>query len=130
MSQTLLLFVFPIVTIIFAIALEKLLGSPLLTAGTIFGAFLIATFTVYTIDFLIYAVAYGILAFVVAYLYRFITSILSRLGGIGQNNNGNNNNKNNNNNGGITDNTSVNPNTRACRVCNCQRQYCRCMRRI
>lgn len=129
MSQTLLLFVFPIVTIIFAIVLEKLLGSPLLTAGTIFGAFLIATFTVYTIDFLIYAVAYGILAFVVAYLYRFITSILSRLGGIGQNNNGNNNN-NNNNNGGIPDNTSVNPNTRACRVCNCQRQYCRCMRRI
>ena len=127
MSQTLLLFVFPIVTIIFAIALEKLLDNPLLTAGTIFGAFLIATFTVYTIDFLIYAVAYGILAFVVAYLYRFITSILSRLGGIGQNNNGNNN---NNNNGGIPDNTSVNPNTRACRVCNCQRQYCRCMRRI
>ena len=100
MSQTLLLFVFPIVTIIFAIALEKLLDNPLLTAGTIFGAFLIATFTVYTIDFLIYAVAYGILAFVVAYLYRF------------------------------PDNTSVNPNTRACRVCNCQRQYCRCMRRI
>lgn len=126
MSQILLLFVFPIVTIIFAIALEKLLDSPLLTAGTIFGAFLIATFTVYTIDFLIYAVAYGILAFVVAYLYRFITSILSRLGGIGQNNNGNNN----NNNGGIPDTTSVNPNTRACRVCNCQRQYCRCMRRI
>lgn len=126
MSQTLLLFVFPIVTIIFAIALEKLLDNPLLTAGTIFGAFLIATFTVYTIDFLIYAVAYGILAFVVAYLYRFITSILSRLGGIGQNNNGNNN----NNNGGIPDNTSVNPNTRACRVCNCQRQYCHCMRRI
>lgn len=130
MSQILLLFVFPIVTIIFAIALEKLLDSPLLTAGTIFGAFLIATFTVYTIDFLIYAVAYGILAFVVAYLYRFITSILSRLGGIGQNNNGNNNNNNNNNNGGIPDTTSVNPNTRACRVCNCQRQYCRCMRRI
>ena len=130
MSQTLLLFVFPIVTIIFAIALEKLLDNPLLTAGTIFGAFLIATFTVYTIDFLIYAVAYGILASVVAYLYRFITSILSRLGGIGQNNNGNNNNNNNNNNGGIPDNTSVNPNTRACRVCNCQRQYCRCMRRI
>lgn len=129
MSQILLLFVFPIVTIIFAIALEKLLDNPLLTAGTIFGSFLIATFTVYTIDFLIYAVAYGILAFVVAYLYRFITSILSRLGGIGQNNNGNNNN-NNNNNGGIPDNTSVNPNTRACRVCNCQRQYCRCMRRI
>lgn len=126
MSQILLLFVFPIVTIIFAIALEKLLDSPLLTAGTIFGAFLIATFTVYTIDFLIYAVAYGILAFVVAYLYRFITSILSRLSGIGQNNNGNNN----NNNGGIPDTTSVNPNTRACRVCNCQRQYCRCMRRI
>ena len=126
MSQILLLFVFPIVTIIFAIALEKLLDSPLLTAGTIFGAFLIATFTVYTIDFLIYAVAYGILAFVVAYLYRFITSILSRLGGIGQNNNGNNN----NNNGGMPDTTSVNPNTRACRVCNCQRQYCRCMRRI
>lgn len=126
MSQILLLFVFPIVTIIFAIALEKLLDSPLLTAGTIFGAFLIATFTVYTIDFLIYAVAYGILAFVVAYLYRFITSILSRLGGIGQNNNGNNN----NNNGGTPDTTSVNPNTRACRVCNCQRQYCRCMRRI
>ena len=130
MSQILLLFVFPIVTIIFAIALEKLLDSPLLTAGTIFGAFLIATFTVYTIDFLIYAVAYGILAFVVAYLYRFITSILSRLGGIGQNNNGNNNNNNNNNNGGTPDITSVNPNTRACRVCNCQRQYCRCMRRI
>lgn len=130
MSQILLLFVFPIVTIIFAIALEKLLDSPLLTAGTIFGAFLIATFTVYTIDFLIYAVAYGILAFVVAYLYRFITSILSRLGGIGQNNNGNNNNNNNNNNGGMPDTTSVNPNTRACRVCNCQRQYCRCMRRI
>lgn len=130
MSQILLLFVFPIVTIIFAIALEKLLDSPLLTAGTIFGAFLIATFTVYTIDFLIYAVAYGILAFVVVYLYRFITSILSRLGGIGQNNNGNNNNNNNNNNGGLPDTTSVNPNTRACRVCNCQRQYCRCMRRI
>lgn len=126
MSQILLLFVFPIVTIIFAIALEKLLDSPLLTAGIIFGAFLIATFTVYTIDFLIYAVAYGILAFVVAYLYRFIASILSRLGGIGQNNNGNNNNDN----VGTPDTTSVNPNTRACRVCNCQRQYCRCMRRI
>lgn len=68
----LLFFVFPIATIIFAIAIEKILKNPLLTAAIIFAIFLITTFTAFDDTFLIYAIIYSILAFIVAIITEFI----------------------------------------------------------
>lgn len=61
-------FVFPIVTIIFAIALEKVLKSPITTTLVIFAIFLVLTFTAYTEVFLINTIIYTIIAFITAVL--------------------------------------------------------------
>lgn len=62
----LLFFVLPIATIILAIVLEKILRCPILTAATFFAIFLILAFTVFDEMFLIFVIAYTIIAFITA----------------------------------------------------------------
>ena len=66
--NVLLFLVFPIATIIFSIALQKILKCPILVAGIVFAIFLILAFTVYSTDFLIYVILYTIISYITAYL--------------------------------------------------------------
>lgn len=59
---------FPIATIIFAIALQKIFRSPILVAAIIFAIFLIVTFAVFDATFLINTIIYTIIAFITAFL--------------------------------------------------------------
>ena len=65
MDPILLFFVFPLVTIIFAIALQLLLNNPILVSAIIFAVFLVVTFVAFTSDFLIFAIIYAIIAGVI-----------------------------------------------------------------
>ena len=109
MNEVLLFFVFPFATIIFAIALEKILDNPILVAAIVLAIFLIVAFTAATADFLIYVIAYTILAFLTAYLVDVITDLLNK-------------HKNDDSN------DDFDLNTQACRVCRCQKQFIRNLR--
>ncbi len=124
MDPILLFFVFPLVTIIIAIALQKMLNNPLLVGAVIFSMFLLVSFLKYggTSQAIIASIIYGILAFVAALLLRMISNL--RL-----NNMNNNSNSNSNSNSNNDANNSQNwPNTRACRICKCQRCICNGLR--
>ena len=71
----LLFLVFPIATIIFSIALQKIFKCPILVASIIFAIFLILAFTVYTTDFLIYVILYTIISYITAYLTCLICNL-------------------------------------------------------
>lgn len=71
MNTILLFFVLPIATIILAIVLEKILRCPILTAATFFAIFLILAFTVFDETFLIFVIAYTIIAFITAVIAEF-----------------------------------------------------------
>ena len=103
MDPILVFLIFPIAVIIFSIALEKLLNSPILVAAIIFIIGLIIALTVFggSANAIIAAFVYAIIAYITALITNFINRLF------------NNNNNNNNNN---------NPNTRACRICCCQRR--------
>lgn len=62
--------VLPIATIIFSIALQKLLKCPILVSGIIFAIFFILTFTAFegTTIFLLNTILYTIIAYITAYL--------------------------------------------------------------
>ena len=171
MNIILFLFIFPIATIIFSIALQKILKCPFLVSAVILAIFLIVTFTVYGVTFLIAAFIYAIIALITAYIVKFFEKIENRTIQInlinnreGRNNNCDNNTcpcncnncnddnsdidlsnvsnvallnalaNNNNNRSGCRCNCNGNNadtlNTQACRTCNCQRQFMRCLRRI
>lgn len=66
MNILLLFFALPVATIILAIVLQKILRCPILTAATFFAIFLIVAFTAFDATFLIFAIAYTIIAFVTA----------------------------------------------------------------
>lgn len=66
MNTLLLFFALPVATIILAIVLEKILRCPILTAATFFAIYLIVAFAVFDATFLVFVIAYTILAFIVA----------------------------------------------------------------
>jgi hypothetical protein len=68
-----------IATIIFSIALQKIIRSPILVALTIFAAFLIVTFTAFDESFLIFTILYTILAYISAIITRLAKRIFKRL---------------------------------------------------
>ena len=120
MDIILFFFIFPIATIIFSIALQKILNNPFLVSAIILAVFLIVTFTVYGVTFLIAAFIYALIALITAYIVRLFCKIENRTIQINLiNNDGNNCNRCNRN---------SDPNTEACRICNCQRQFRRCLR--
>lgn len=71
MNTLLIFFALPVATIILAIVLEKILRNPLLTAATFFAIYLIVTFAAFDASFLVYAIAYTILAFITAIIAEF-----------------------------------------------------------
>lgn len=79
MDTILIFVVLPLATIIFSIALQKLLKCPILVSAIIFAIFLILTYTTFGTDFIIFAILFAILAFITAYLVNFISRILTRL---------------------------------------------------
>lgn len=106
MDPVLVFLIFPIAVIIFSIALEKLLNSPVLVSAIIFiiGLIIALVFFSGNTNAIIAALVYAIIAFITALITSFILSFFD-------------NNNNNNNNGG-----NRFPNTRACRICCCQRR--------
>lgn len=70
----LIFFAFPIATIIFSAILQMIIKKPIAVAAFIFAIFLIVTFAVYDVTFLIATLVYTILALITA----IITCILSR----------------------------------------------------
>lgn len=76
MNNLLIFFAFPVATIIFAVALQKILRSPFLVAAVIFAIFLIVTFAVFDDSFLVYAILYALLALLTALATRFICCLI------------------------------------------------------
>ena len=96
MNLVLIFVVLPLATIIFSIALQRLLKCPILVAAIIFAIFLILTYTVFETDFLIFSILFAILAFVTAFLVSLFCRIDRRTRNC-YNYGCNNNNENNNN---------------------------------
>ena len=72
MNTLLLFFALPVATILLAIVLQKILNSPILVAITFFAIYLIVTFAAFDVSFLVFAIAYTILAFVTAAITQVI----------------------------------------------------------
>lgn len=79
MDLILIFIVLPLATIIFSIALQRLLKCPILVAAIIFAIFLILTYTVLGTDFLIFAILFAILGFITAFLTSLFCKIIRRL---------------------------------------------------
>ena len=98
--------VLPIVTIIFAFVLQKLVRVSLLTALTAFAVYLILAYTVFDTSFLINTIIYTVLAYITALIaeYIYTNCKLKKLCcNCNSNNNNNENNNNNTNVAGLTD---------------------------
>ena len=76
MNVLLLFFALPLAVIIFSIALQRIFNSPLLVGALIFAIFLVVTFVINDINFLVYAIIYSILAIITAFLVIFIRNII------------------------------------------------------
>ena len=79
MNTILIFVVLPLATIIFSIALQRILKCSILVALVIFAIFLILTYTVLGTDFLIFAILFAILAFITAFLTCLVCKIIRRL---------------------------------------------------
>ena len=77
MNILLIFFALPIATIIISIALQKLLKCPILVAAIIFAIFLVVTFIVGNLNFLVAAIIYAIISFITAVLTHIICRILN-----------------------------------------------------
>lgn len=80
MNTLLIFFALPIAVIIISVALQKILKCPSLVAAIIFAIFLIVTFVVNNLNFLIAAIVYAIISFITAYITCIVSRILSRMG--------------------------------------------------
>lgn len=80
MNILLIFFALPIATIVISIALQKILKCPALVAAIIFSIFLIVTFVINNLNFLIAAIVYAIISFITASIVCLICRLLSRLG--------------------------------------------------
>ena len=74
MNVLLLFFALPVATIILAIVLEKILRCPVLTVATFFAIFLIVAFAVFDASFLVFVIAYTIIAYITAVIAEFFFS--------------------------------------------------------
>lgn len=102
MNTLLFFFAFPIAVIIFSIVLEKLLKNPIIVASIIFAVFIILTFAVFGVNFLIATLAYTILSFITALIVHLLCerdkdehNICDLLQDLLSNNNNNNNDNDN-----------------------------------
>lgn len=95
MNLLLIFFALPLATIVFSIALQKILDNPILVASIIFSIFLIVTFVVGDLNLLIATIIYTIISFITAIIVRYIDENNDA------NNENNGTNQNCNNNGNI-----------------------------
>lgn len=79
MNTLLIFFALPIAVIIISIALQKSFKCPFLVAAIIFAIFLIVTFVIGNLNYLVATIAYTILAFITAVLTNIICRILREL---------------------------------------------------
>lgn len=79
MNVLLLFFALPLATIIISIALQKILKSPALVAGIIFSIFLIVTFIIGNLNFLIATIIYTLISYITAVLVNLICRLLRRI---------------------------------------------------
>ncbi len=79
MNTLLIFFALPIAVIIISIALQKIFKCPFIVAGIIFAIFLVVTFVVGNLNYLVATIAYTILAFITAVLTNIICRILREL---------------------------------------------------
>ena len=79
MNTLLIFFALPIAVIIISIASHKIFKCRFLVAAIIFAAFLIVTFVIGNLTFLVATIAYTILAFITAILTNIICRILREL---------------------------------------------------
>ena len=77
MNILLIFFALPIATIIVSIALQKILKCPPLVAAIVFAIFLIVTFIVNNLSFLVAAIVYAIISFITALIICIICRICS-----------------------------------------------------
>ncbi len=75
----LIFFAIPIAVIIIAIALQKIFKCPLLVAAIIFAIFLVVTFVIGNLIYLVATIAYTILAFITAIITKLICRIFNEL---------------------------------------------------
>ncbi len=90
MNILLIFFALPIATIILAIVLEKILRCPILTALTFFAIYLIVAFAVFDASFLIFVIAYTIIAYITAWITELFFCRCRRTCPCRENNNNNN----------------------------------------
>lgn len=79
MNLLLLFFALPIAVIIVSIALQKILKCQFLVASIIFAIFLVVTFVIGNLIYLVATIAYTILSFITAVLTKIICRILREL---------------------------------------------------
>ena len=79
MNVLLLFFALPLATIIISIALQKILKSQALVAGIIFSIFLIVTFAIGNLNFLIATIIYTLISYITAVLVNLICRLLRRI---------------------------------------------------
>ena len=75
----LIFFALPIAVIIISIALQKILKNPLLVAGVIFAIFLIVTFVIDNLMFLVATIVYTIISFITAFLVCLACRLLRQI---------------------------------------------------
>lgn len=78
MNTLLIYFALPVATIILAVVLQKLIKCYKLVTAIFFAIYLIVTFAAFDSSFLIFAIAYTILAFIASYLTYIICRIIRR----------------------------------------------------
>ena len=84
MNNLLIFFALPIATIIISIALQKILKCPYLVSAIVFAIFLIFTFIINNLNFLVATIVYTIISFITALIVclacRIIESLNERKG--------------------------------------------------
>ena len=76
MNILLIIFAIPLAVIIFSVVLQKILKCPILVASVIFAILVLVTFIIGDLRFLVLAIIYTILAFIVAFLTMIICRLL------------------------------------------------------
>ena len=79
MNNLLIFFALPVAVIIISIALQKILKCPALVSAIIFAIFLVVTFVINNLNFLVATIVYTILSFITAFITCLICRILRRM---------------------------------------------------
>lgn len=78
MTILFIFFALPLATIIISIALQKILKNPCLVAAIIFSIFLIVTFAIGIIEFIIAAIIYAIISYITAVITCIVNRFIRR----------------------------------------------------